>query len=133
MQFLSKLMLKIAFLLSPEYVRKQREYQDPLIRNQLDRLVVLLYTLLNADKTTNKIDFSIENKILEKRLEAEQTNVHAFQQRLLPHLVYGASLTNDGVSWIASIKLSDDTTLVGRGDCPQKAFIDFDEQWLGTK
>lgn len=75
----------------------------------------------------------LEKEIAEKKLEAEKYNVYFFQQKLLPHRTYGVSLSNDGVSWIAKMQLDEGSVLVGRGDNPQAALMDFDEQWLGTK
>jgi hypothetical protein len=55
------------------------------------------------------------------------------QSLLLPHRIYAPALSHDGVSWIAQGKYTDDSNLVGRGDCPARALDDFDKHWLGMK
>jgi len=51
----------------------------------------------------------------------------------MPHMVYGCTVFNDGISWIARLEMAEGTTLVGRGNCPQAALMDFDNQWTGVK
>jgi len=77
------------------------------------------------------IDF--EREAAKYKSQAEYYSMCFTQQQLLPHRNYGVSLSNDGVSWIASLVMDETAVLVGRGDSPQEALTDFDLQWSGAK
>lgn len=139
MKSLSKLLVKVATWLSPQTTRDALQHiqsQSHTAQRQLEELSALLATLLSTEPdTVNDMSTKIlmEKQLAEQRLKTEQAQTMHYQQKNLPHRIYGCNLTNDGVSWIAKVQLNDGNMVVGRGDYPMKALADLDEQWLGVK
>ena len=74
----------------------------------------------------------LKRQIAETELEKVQAEKAAYQRLLLPHTYLGVTLKHDGASWVAVFGYGD-SLLVGRGESPMVALMDFDSQWLGTK
>ena len=55
------------------------------------------------------------------------------QSLLLPHNRYGPALTHDGLEWVASFGHDQEgkPLIVGRGDSPNAALMDFSNKWFG--
>lgn len=89
------------------------------------------------DSTTFR---SLELEILQfQKLAAEQQfqkeralTLYAHQQ-VLPHRTFSPRLYHDGLQWVAVAEFTSGDKIVGRGDSPNAALSDFDNQWLGTK
>ena len=96
----------------------------------------MLSTLLSKEPNSTDVlanSLKLENQILAERLNAERAMTQRNEIDLLPHRLYGVSLTNDGLQWIAKLEVSEGVLVVGSGECPSQALMDFDKQWLGTK
>jgi hypothetical protein len=129
----------MASWLSPDDARTFQQLtqsENPLVRQQLDKLSTLLYTLLNEGPNFTlsfETSLLLEESLAKQKLETEKAATTFHQRKQLPHRIYSLSLSHDGVSWIAKADYPGNTSLVGRGDCPASALNDFDEQWLGIK
>jgi len=136
MKWISKLLIRTASWLSPQFVEEcQLKFQSQEIHRShkdLERLSGLLYSLLNTEPSfTPNMDTELKLSKLRLELLTMQTLYH--QKKLAPHLTYTPKVFNDGVSWIAKADFSEGPSLVGRGASPAEALMDFDHQWLGVK
>jgi hypothetical protein len=99
---------------------------DSSRRDQLHHLKV-------AKAQVELTEASVKAQIAEMHLmEAEHKRLSA-QLLNLPHRALPLKIYNDGVSWVAVYTCPEGEPLVGRGDNPQLALCDFDQQWLGLK
>ena len=139
MAFLSRLILKLAYWLSPlETETFQLTTQSKSLSNQevLERLSSMLSSLLNTapssiknSDTSHQLKLQLENQ----RIKTEEALTYNAQAQNLPHRIYPVGIKFDGLEWIAFFHFNDGGLLVGRGPCPASAFNDFDEKWLGIK
>jgi hypothetical protein len=72
-------------------------------------------------------------QVLNQQLETEKLNTAFIQARAMPHRLYTPAISHDGISWVAVAEFADGSKMVGRGECPSQALIDYDLQWLGVK
>ena len=70
---------------------------------------------------------------MQQQIQTAEAEATVHQSHVLPHRVYTPSMTHDGLHWVAVAKFADDSQLVGRGDSPSEALMDYDLQWLGAK
>ncbi|MHC4120282.1 MAG: hypothetical protein ACYSWO_22540 [Planctomycetota bacterium] len=138
MKFISRLLLRMAFWLSPDAMITSLQRilsQCPLDRKQWERLSTQLCMPSNTDQpsTLTTVISHLSLQEAQLRVQAQEAMLHSAQAMALPHRVYGVGLAHDGVSWIAKAALADGQQLVGRGSSPREALNDFDEQWTGVK
>lgn len=69
-----------------------------------------------------------QQKILVQAAEAERMRMQSYN---LPHRCYPPMMSHDGLEWVAVAEFHNGSKLVGRGQCPQDALIDYSNQWLG--
>lgn len=76
-----------------------------------------------------------ENELREAKALADAAEATRTYNQLmnLPHRIYVPRLSHDGLQWVAVAEFHDGTRLVGRGDCPNMALMDYSNQWLGIK
>lgn len=86
------------------------------------------------------ISLQLEQQLLELQVAKAKEELAAAESQtaynrlaLLPHRTYVPRLSHDGICWVAVAEFSDGSKLVGRGDCPNKALMDYSNQWLGVK
>jgi len=72
-------------------------------------------------------------KLLKQQLETAEAKTTRMHLRTAPHRNYPPTLKHDGLEWVAIATFSDGSQLVGRGNCPSLALVDYDLQWLGIK
>ena len=72
-------------------------------------------------------------QIAKEQLEESKHNNLSAQVQVLPHRSLPIKIYNDGLTWIAEYKCPEGEPLVGRGDTPQLALVNFDHQWLGMR
>ena len=99
---------------------------DSFHHNQLHRLRV-------AKAQMELTEASVRVQIAEEILEEAKHDKLASQMMNLPHRAVLLKIYNDGLTWIAMYECHEGAPLVGRGDSPQLAACDFDQQWLGLK
>lgn len=77
----------------------------------------------------------VENELREARAAADAAEATRTYNQLmsLPHRIYVPRLSHDGLQWVAVAEFQDGLKLVGRGDCPNAALMDYSNQWLGIK
>jgi hypothetical protein len=82
-----------------------------------------------------KAKASTDLKIAEMDQQIAETQKVILDNSQLPHRVYGASLKHDGLEWICCFGYDEtgNPVLVGRGDTPSRALIDFDHKWYGLE
>lgn len=147
MKLLSRLLMRVAFWLSPLSAITFSRTMESKILQRLP-LLEMLYgrrssPLSTAPATTENMDSSLEtleNEIAQQELReataraeaAEATRTYS-QLLTLPHRTYSPRLSHDGIQWVAVAEFQSGDKLVGRGDSPQQALIDYDNQWLGIK
>lgn len=68
-------------------------------------------------------------------IEKAEAELHWARAANMPHRVYQPILNHDGLEWVATWGLNDSgkPLLVGRGDCPGAALLDFDFKWTGAE
>lgn len=131
--------MSLAYWLSPQEAgtcSRHMQSKNLLHQKQLDTLCSLLSTLLSTEPSSiNDLATSLrlEREIAESKLEQANTRLLTAQMANLPHRTYIPTLKHDGVEWVAIAEFYEGIKLVGRGDCPQAALADFDNQWLGIK
>lgn len=146
MKLLSKLRMKLANLLSPRGVglsSPNTSLMNPLTPAHWELLSGLLSLLSSMgpsstsdSDTIHQLQTQIEQKkleILHQEMRLAKAETYHIQAQSLPHRLYPPMLYHDGVSWVAVQELANNSTIVGRGDCPQAALVDYDNQWLGIK
>ena len=77
----------------------------------------------------------VERLAILRAKRARHEAIAQYQQyALMPHNIYNPVLNHDGLEWTASFGLDENNQplLVGRGDCPATALIDFSNKWLGV-
>lgn len=108
----------------------------PSRSDQLPSEVRTLHTLQGlrvAKAQAESMEASIKVQIAQEHLEEARHDRLASQLMILPHQRMHLQVYNDGLSWIAAYICPEGEPLVGRGDTPQLALTDFDQQWLGLK
>jgi hypothetical protein len=53
--------------------------------------------------------------------------------RNLPHRNFIPVLRNDGLEWVATLGTDPVSSIVGRGETPMGALMDFDKKWYGAE
>lgn len=84
----------------------------------------------------NTIEFmaSLQDSISTRaKLECEeaQQRLHIAQEITRPHRVYNPRLTHDGIEWVCVWGSDPESQLVGRGNSPGVALMNFDLAWFG--
>ena len=146
MKWFSRLLMKVASWLSPQTA----ETFSPTMPSEIHQLQRQLETLsghlysqssmdLNSTPNSDTIH-QLEQALMEEELkEAKARTESAEAQRTysqmlnLPHRTYVPMLSHDGLQWVAIAEFASGDKLVGRGDCPNAALMDFSNQWLGIK
>ncbi len=146
MTLLSKLRTRVAsWLLGRDVATLQHPTTSPLTltHEQWALLSGLLSFLSNTGpSSTPSMDIiqdcdrkvaELEVKIAEANLRTAEVQLLEQQQKMLPHRHYTPAMSHDGVQWVAVAKFANGDTLVGRGNCPEAALMDYSNQWLGIK
>lgn len=106
-----------------------------LQQDQLEKLCSALCTLLNSEQSfisNTVLCQDLKRQTAQIELEKAQAEKAIYLRGLMPHTYLGVTLKHDGASWVAVYGYGE-PVLVGRGDSPFAALMDFDSQWLGTK
>jgi len=99
---------------------------DSSHQDQLNRLAL-------AKAQVELTEASLKVQIAKERLkEAEQEHISS-RMLNLPHRALPIKIYNDGLVWVAKYECVEGEPVVGRGESPQLALIDFDHHWLGLK
>lgn len=91
--------------------------------------------LRNTDISLRLEQQVLELKVRKAKAEAEEAEAKLLYAQMLnlPHRTYIPTLSHDGLQWVAVAQFGDGSKLVGRGDCPNAALMDYGSQWLGIK
>jgi len=77
---------------------------------------------------------ALKRQTLMENLETARAEKVRAQLSLMPHVIYGPALSFDGLEWVATFGYDPEgkPLLVGRGDSPNSALMDFNEKWMGS-
>lgn len=74
-----------------------------------------------------------QKEVAKQEWQTEHARTVIAQRSTMPHQTYLPHLHHDGIQWVAEVEFAEGEAIVGRGNCPNAALIDFDNQWLGLK
>lgn len=106
------------------------------LRGLLSMLSSMAPNSMRDSATIHQLEVELlqtQKKVVEQELRTEHARTVVTQKALMPHRVYGPHLHHDGIQWVAEIEFAEGESIVGRGNCPSAALLDFDNQWLGLK
>lgn len=102
--------------------------RDATVQDTLDSLKVAIQQ--------ERLKLAIEQARHQKALaETAEFNKYMIMYAMRPCRLYYPLLKFDGLEWVAIYDPNGEAgmALVGRGDSPEKALLDFDRQWYGTE
>lgn len=91
--------------------------------------------LLKRVQNTTEFMDTLQGLILERaKNEAQEASIKAVVAGypLLPHMRYGCRIFYDGLEWVCMFG-SGEQAVVGRGESPREATMNFDSAWNGTE